>query len=67
MLLGLLASTASWMPFAVARHEGVVPDGGLWLPPLLMAGAAAITLASAALAVRRTSTRPMLAMAGESR
>lgn len=67
VLLGLLASTASWMPFAVARHEGVVPDGGLWLPPLLMAGAAAVTLGSAALAMRRTSTRPMLAMAGEAR
>jgi putative ABC transport system permease protein len=67
VLLGLLASTASWMPFAVARHEGVVPDGGLWLPPLLMAGAVAVTLASAGLAVRRTATRLMLAMAGESR
>jgi len=64
VLLGLLASTASWMPFAVARHEGVVPDGGLWLPPLLMAGAVAVTLASAGLAARRASVRPMLAMAG---
>jgi putative ABC transport system permease protein len=67
VLLGLLASTASWMPFAVARHEGVVPDGGLWLPPLLMAGAAAVTLVSAALAVRHTSTGPMLAMSAEGR
>ena len=53
VLLGLVASLASVVPFAVARHEGVVPDGGLWLPPLLMAGAAALTLASAALAARR--------------
>ena len=37
-LLGLLASLATIVPFAVARHEGVVPDGQLWLPPLLVAG-----------------------------
>jgi putative ABC transport system permease protein len=67
VLLGLVASTASWIPFAVARHEGVLPNGGLWLPPLLMAGAVAVTLASAALAARRTSVRPMVAMAGEAR
>ena len=65
VLVGLVASLATVVPFAVARHEGVVPDGGLWLPPLLMAGAAAVTLASAGLAARRASVHPMLAMAGE--
>jgi len=40
--------------FSVARHEGLVPDGQLWLPPSVMAGAVALTL----LAARRTVTRP---------
>ena len=67
VLVGLLASLASVVPFAVARHEGVVPDGGLWLPPILMAGAAAVTLASAALAARRLQVQPMLALSGDAR
>ncbi|MFC7494517.1 MULTISPECIES: FtsX-like permease family protein [unclassified Nocardioides] len=53
VLLGLVASLATVVPFAVARDEGVVPDGQLWLPPLLVAGAVALTLASARSAVRR--------------
>ena len=67
VLVGLVASLASVVPFAVARHEGVVPDGGLWLPPLLMVGAAALTLASAAVAARRVPVRPMLALTGDRR
>jgi putative ABC transport system permease protein len=54
VLLGLVASLATVVPFAVARDEGVVPDGQLWLPPLLVAGAVLLTLASARAAVRRT-------------
>jgi putative ABC transport system permease protein len=53
VLLGLVASLATVVPFAVARHEGIVPDGQLWLPPLLVAGTVLLTLASARSAVRR--------------
>ncbi|NUS42386.1 MAG: FtsX-like permease family protein [Mycobacteriaceae bacterium] len=31
-VLGLVASLATFVPFSIARHEGVVPDGQLWLP-----------------------------------
>lgn len=67
VVVGLVASFASVVPFAVARHEGPVPDGGLWLPPLLMAGAVAVTLASAAAAAGWVPVRPMLAAAGDAR
>ena len=53
VVLGLVASLATIVPFAVARHEGVVPDGQLWLPPLLVAATVLLTLASARSAVRR--------------
>ena len=32
VVLGLIASLATIVPFAVARDEGIVPDGQLWLP-----------------------------------
>jgi putative ABC transport system permease protein len=51
--LGLVASLATIVPFAVARHEGIVPDGQLWLPPVLVAGTVALTLLAARSAVRR--------------
>jgi putative ABC transport system permease protein len=41
------------VPFAVARGEGMVPDGQLWLPPVLLVGAAALTIVAAIGAVRR--------------
>jgi len=53
VVLGLLASLATIVPFAIARDEGVVPDGQLWLPPLLVAATVALTLVSARSAVRR--------------
>jgi putative ABC transport system permease protein len=53
VLLGLVASLATIVPFAVARDEGVVPDGQLWLPPLLVAATVALTLLAARSAVRR--------------
>ncbi|WP_296603533.1 ABC transporter permease [Nocardioides sp.] len=53
VVLGALASLVAVIPFGVARHEGVVPDGQLWLPPLVMAAAAALTLLAARSAVRR--------------
>ena len=55
MVLGALASLATIVPFAVARDEGIVPDGQLWLPPLLVAGVVAADLCAARAAVRRTA------------
>jgi hypothetical protein len=46
-VLGLVASLATIVPFGIARGEGVVPDGQLWLPPLLVAGVVCLTLAAA--------------------
>jgi len=62
--LGFLAALATVVPFALARDEGVIPDGQLWLPPLLAAAAVAITLGAAASAVRRATAEPPLALAG---
>ncbi|MBU2695864.1 FtsX-like permease family protein [Pimelobacter sp. 30-1] len=50
--LGLLAALTTVVPFAVARNEGVVPDGGLWLVPAVVLAVAAVTLGSARGAVR---------------
>lgn len=53
---GLLASLSTTIPFSVARHEGLVPDGQLWLPPLVMIGAAGLTLAAALRTTRHRRT-----------
>ncbi|MCW2766834.1 MAG: hypothetical protein JWO11_2793 [Nocardioides sp.] len=55
VLVGAAAALATIVPFGVARHEGVVPDGQLWLPPLLAAGVVLLTLLSARSAVRRVA------------
>ena len=55
VVLGLVASLATVVPFGIARHEGLVPDGQLWLPPLVIAGAVALTVLAARSAVRRTA------------
>ena len=60
VVLGALASLATLVPFGVARHEGLVPDGQLWLPPLVVAGAVALTLLAARSAVRRTAPVPQV-------
>lgn len=52
VVVGVLAALTTVVPFAVARGEGVVPDGGLWLLPVVVAGVVALTLASARGAVR---------------
>lgn len=52
-VLGAAASLATIVPFSVARDEGVVPDGQLWLPPLLVAAAVLLTVGAAGYAVRR--------------
>lgn len=58
VVLGTLAALTTVVPFAVARHEGVVPDGGLWLVPVVVAAVVAITLGAA-----RTSVRAQMATA----
>jgi putative ABC transport system permease protein len=62
VLLGSLASAATVVPFALARDEGIMPDGQLWLPIVVAAGAGALTLGAAASAVRRTGTAKPLAI-----
>lgn len=64
-LLGTIASTATVVPFAIARHEGVVPDGALWLPPAIVAAVVLLTLGSARVAVRPTVSRLTNRMATE--
>lgn len=53
VVFGLVAALFSTVPFGLVRSEGVVPDGQLWLPPLLVAGVVALTLAAAKVAVSR--------------
>jgi putative ABC transport system permease protein len=55
VVLGSVASLASIVPFGIARHEGIVPDGQLWLPPLVIAGAVALTMLAARSAFRRSA------------
>lgn len=52
-VLGLLASLATVLPFAVARDEGPVPDGQLWLPAVVVLAAGALTVVSARAGLRR--------------
>ncbi|MBX6387498.1 MAG: FtsX-like permease family protein [Frankia sp.] len=53
LVLGWIASLATIVPFSVARDEGVVPDGQLWIVPLIAIGVVLLTLAAADGAVRR--------------
>lgn len=62
VVLGGIASLATVVPFAVARDEGVVPDGGLWLVPVVVAVVVAVTLGAARGAVRG-AVRPMVSAA----
>lgn len=43
VVLGLIASCAMIVSFAMARGEGPVPNGQLWLPPVLAIAVVAIT------------------------
>ena len=52
VVLGAVASLATVVPFAVARDEGIVPDGQLWLPPVVALGAFALTMLAGRAAVR---------------
>ena len=53
VVLGTVAAAATSVSYAVARGEGVLPDGQLWLVPAVAAGAAAVTLGSAWACARR--------------
>ncbi len=55
VVLGGGAALSTIVPFGIARHEGLVPDGQLWLPPLVLAAVVALTLLAALSAVRRTA------------
>jgi len=57
LVLGLLASLATVIPYSIVRDEGVLPDGQLWLPPLVAVVAVSITLGTAGTATRRTLAR----------
>ncbi|WP_034592957.1 FtsX-like permease family protein [Hamadaea tsunoensis] len=53
ILFGLLGSTATAVPYSIVRHEGLVPDGQMWLVPLVAAVAAVLTIGTASATVRR--------------
>ncbi|WP_244932380.1 ABC transporter permease [Nocardioides sp. W7] len=55
VVLGTIAALATVVPFGIARDEGVLPDGQLWLPPLVVLGVVALTLAAARGAVARVA------------
>lgn len=55
ILLGLLGSTATAVPYSIVRHEGIVPNGQLWLPPLVAVVAAALTVGATWGAQRRSA------------
>lgn len=57
VVLGVLAGLASVLPYSVVRHEGLVPDGQLWVPLATGAVALLVTVASSSHAVRRTQRR----------
>ena len=52
VVAGVVAALATIVPFALARDEGVVPDGQLWLPPLVIAVVVLLTIGAARGAVR---------------
>lgn len=58
VVLGTVASTATVLPFAYAREEGVLPDGQLWVPAAIAAAALALTMVSTRAALRRLASAP---------
>ena len=55
--LGTLASLATVVPFSIARDEGLVPNGQLWLPPVIALVTVALTVGAAGFAVSRSLQR----------
>ncbi|WP_020523872.1 FtsX-like permease family protein [Catelliglobosispora koreensis] len=53
--LGLLGAMATAVPYSVVRHEGLVPNGQLWLPPFISAVAVIVTAGAAWGAQRRAA------------
>ncbi len=54
---GLVASLVTVVSFSMAREEGVVPDGQLWLPAVIALAAIVMTVTAGRLAVSR-AVRP---------
>ncbi len=52
-ILGLAASLATIVPFALARDEGFAPDGQLWLPVVVSVAAVALTVGAGRVACGR--------------
>lgn len=52
VVFGTLAALATIVPFSIARDEGVVPDGQLWLPALVVVAVVILTLLAARGATR---------------
>jgi putative ABC transport system permease protein len=59
VVLGTVGSLATIVPFGIARDEGIVPDGQLWLPPLVIVGVVIVTLAAARSAFARARAVPV--------
>lgn len=55
IVIGLVGSTATAVPYSIARHEGAVPNGQLWLPPLVAAIALLLTVGATWGAYRGTT------------
>jgi putative ABC transport system permease protein len=53
ILLGLLGATATAVPYSIVRHEGLLPNGQLWLAPLFAAVALTLTIGAAWATQRR--------------
>ncbi|VXB08200.1 ABC transporter permease [Aeromicrobium sp. 9AM] len=58
VLYGSVASLATIIPFGVARDEGVIPDGQLVLPLLVIVGVVGLTFGSAKVAFIRLGMSP---------
>jgi putative ABC transport system permease protein len=57
IILGLVASVVTVVPYSVVRGEGAVPDGQLWVPAVIAVVAAALTIGGSGLAVRWTMAK----------
>lgn len=54
VILGILASTATMVPYSIVRDEGFLPNGTLWLPFVIVFLATAIALGTAMLTTKLT-------------
>lgn len=54
VVLGILASMATMVPYSIVREEGLLPNGTLWLPFIIVILATAIALGTAMLTTKLT-------------